>query len=259
MLFTHLRYRSGASSSAATQQHAALHRYTSDAALLRQHHEFVRSEAAADKPGSADNDRVAKLADEYWAHTFREFALADLSKYETGQIGLRWRTEAEVVAGKGQFVCGANGCDGTGGLHSYEVPFTYRERDVDKQTLVKVRLCGGCAPRLFYHQLQQQERLAAVGTAATSAAAGGTGSTAAMSDVLKGDERPGDDSRRRRDEGPDREHRPGHRHHRHHRSSHRRREASRSRERASLEPSDARGGRRRKRSGSVDSRKGSLK
>ena len=40
---------------------------------------------------------------------------------QDGKVGLRWRTEKEVVAGKGQFVCGARGCDVRQGLASFEV------------------------------------------------------------------------------------------------------------------------------------------
>lgn len=36
-------------------------------------------------------------------------------------MGLRWRTEQEVVVGKGQFACGAKGCDERRALASYEV------------------------------------------------------------------------------------------------------------------------------------------
>ena len=36
-------------------------------------------------------------------------------------VGMRWRTEKEVVVGKGQFICGAKGCDEKAGLCSYEV------------------------------------------------------------------------------------------------------------------------------------------
>lgn len=38
---------------------------------------------------------------------FREYAIADLSRYREGKVGLRWRTQCEVVSGRGQFVCGA--------------------------------------------------------------------------------------------------------------------------------------------------------
>ena len=37
-------------------------------------------------------------------------------------------------------------------LHSFEVPFTYKEEGVTKSELVKVNLCARCAPLLFYHK-----------------------------------------------------------------------------------------------------------
>lgn len=37
------------------------------------------------------------------------------------KVGLRWRTEQEVVKGKGQFICGAKGCDERRALASFEV------------------------------------------------------------------------------------------------------------------------------------------
>ena len=40
---------------------------------------------------------------------------------QEGKVGMRWRTEREVVAGKGQFICGAKGCSERRGLASFEV------------------------------------------------------------------------------------------------------------------------------------------
>ena len=54
-------------------------------------------------------------------------------------MGMRWRTEAEVTAGTGQFSCGARRCGERRGLASFEVPFAYSEAGVDKQALVKAR------------------------------------------------------------------------------------------------------------------------
>ncbi len=52
--------------------------------------------------------RVARY---YYDRLFREYAIADLSRAATtGQIGLRWRTQAEVISGRGQFTCAARGC-----------------------------------------------------------------------------------------------------------------------------------------------------
>ena len=54
------------------------------------------------------------------------------------KLGLRWRTEAEVVSGKGQFSCGARGCSEARGLATFEVPFGYTEAGARKEALVKV-------------------------------------------------------------------------------------------------------------------------
>lgn len=56
-------------------------------------------------------------------------------RYKDGQVGLRWRTEPEVVTGKGHFICGAKGCDETHKLSSYEVNFMYEEARQQKQVL----------------------------------------------------------------------------------------------------------------------------
>jgi hypothetical protein len=58
---------------------------------------------------------------------FKEYAIADLSRYRQGRVGLRWRTQREVVNGTGQFACGAKGCGERRGLASFEVPFAYQE------------------------------------------------------------------------------------------------------------------------------------
>lgn len=61
---------------------------------------------------------------------------------------MRWRTEREVIDGKGQFSCGNLHCDNTNTheLCSYEVPFRYKDLEGKVvSTLVKVRLCGPCA------------------------------------------------------------------------------------------------------------------
>lgn len=61
-------------------------------------------------------------------------------------MGMRWRTEAEVSAGTGQFSCGARKCGERRGLASFEVPFAYTEAGLDKQALVKVRpACAACS------------------------------------------------------------------------------------------------------------------
>ncbi len=73
-----------------------------------------------------------------------------MSRYKESKLGLRWRTQKEVVCGKGQFICGAKGCEATEGLCSYEVNFNYVEGGEHKQALIKLRVCPSCAFKLNY-------------------------------------------------------------------------------------------------------------
>ena len=57
---------------------------------------------------------------------------------QSGLYGLRWRTKAEVVEGRGQFSCGCKGCGQHQQLTSYELPFSYKEGGQQRQALVKV-------------------------------------------------------------------------------------------------------------------------
>jgi protein FRA10AC1 len=95
-----------------------------DESLLRSAYRFMPS--AADDDGSYE----AALAQRYYSKLFREYVIADLSRYTTGAVGLRWRTEQEVMRGKGQFICGARGCDFADNtqMSSYEVLFEYKVR-----------------------------------------------------------------------------------------------------------------------------------
>ena len=61
---------------------------------------------------------------------------------QEGKYGMRWRTNQEVVASKGQFICGAKSCDRMESLESFEVPFGYREDGQQKVALVKVIALG---------------------------------------------------------------------------------------------------------------------
>ncbi|CAL5340556.1 unnamed protein product [Camellia sinensis] len=58
------------------------------------------------------------------------------------KIGLRWRTEKEVVSGKGQFV-----------------NFSYFEAGENKQALVKLVTCERCAEKLLYKKMKEKEQL----------------------------------------------------------------------------------------------------
>lgn len=95
----------------------------------------------------------------YYAKLFKEYCLADMSQYKSGKIGLRWRTEKEVMSGKGQFICGNKHCDEKDGLASYEVNFCYFEAGENKQALVKLVACERCAWKLNYKRQKEKEQL----------------------------------------------------------------------------------------------------
>ena len=39
-----------------------------------------------------------RMAVKYYNKLFKEYCIADMSRYKTGQIGLRWRTQASAPA-----------------------------------------------------------------------------------------------------------------------------------------------------------------
>lgn len=110
--------------------------------VLQSQHKFLWG--ASDEVDSWEK----RLAKAYYDKLFKEYAVADLSRYRERKVALRWRTEKEVLVGKGQFVCGSRLCSGREGLISWEVNFAYVEAGVRRNALVKVRLCSGCSKKL---------------------------------------------------------------------------------------------------------------
>jgi hypothetical protein len=124
------------------------------------HHRFIRS---AEDDDDADDDWTKRVAKKYYDKLFKEYVLVHLGRYKQYQVATRWRTEKEVVSGKGQFSCGALDCSGstTNGkdaededlatsLTTWEVPFSYKEAGEHKEALVKCRLCPACSEKLLY-------------------------------------------------------------------------------------------------------------
>jgi len=151
----------------------------SDADALAQAYRFLptQTDAEAAAAEEAGPDRAAawraRLARAYYARLFREYAVADLTRAAAaagGLVGLRWRTQAEVVAGRGHLLCGARpACAVRSGLATFELPFEYEEGGEVRRALVKVRLCPAHGAALG------EARRAAVGRAAEAErrAAGG--------------------------------------------------------------------------------------
>ncbi|KAK0041344.1 protein FRA10AC1 [Biomphalaria pfeifferi] len=120
-----------------------------DADVIRENHQFLWDET--------DNSLSweKKLAKRYYDKLFKEYCIADLSRYKENKIGMRWRTEKEVIEGKGQFTCGNKKCNENeegGGLKSWEVNFGYLESGVKRNALVKLRLCPDCSYKLNYRK-----------------------------------------------------------------------------------------------------------
>eukprot|EP00040_Diaphanoeca_grandis_P011756 m.60288 g.60288 ORF g.60288 m.60288 type:complete len:289 (+) comp22821_c0_seq3:632-1498(+) len=114
--------------------------------ILADEHRFVWT--AQDE---SDMTWEKQQAHKYYNKLFKEYCLADLSKYKDNKIALRWRVEREVLEGKGHFSCGNLMCSRPQQLTSWEVKFTYSERGTVKSTLVKLRLCPKCSKKLNHH------------------------------------------------------------------------------------------------------------
>ncbi|XP_010257221.1 PREDICTED: protein FRA10AC1 homolog [Nelumbo nucifera] len=123
-----------------------------DQDTLREGYRFIRSEE-----DDMDTSWEQRLVKRYYDKLFKEYCLADMSQYKTGKIGLRWRTEKEVISGKGQFICGNKQCNEKDGLASYEVNFSYFEAGENKQALVKLVACERCAEKLVYKKRKEEQ------------------------------------------------------------------------------------------------------
>uniref|UniRef100_A0A0K2UHE6 Protein FRA10AC1like [Saccoglossus kowalevskii] n=1 Tax=Lepeophtheirus salmonis TaxID=72036 RepID=A0A0K2UHE6_LEPSM len=118
-----------------------------DMDVIQSHHRFIWKES---EEGEESLPWELALAKKYWDRLFKEYAICDLSRYLKNEIAMRWRTQKEVVQGKGQFSCASRKCTEGDGLRSWEVNFAYEEKKESKNALVKVRLCPDCSYKLNY-------------------------------------------------------------------------------------------------------------
>ena len=123
-----------------------------DKIILEICHRFLRDDEEDKKAMQGRDGWKVRMARIYDDQLYKEFAIADLTRYRRGELGLRWRTEEEVNSGKGQTICASTTCnkDDHKTLRSYEVPFEYSEAGEVKQELVKVMVCRKCAKKLFF-------------------------------------------------------------------------------------------------------------
>ncbi|KII64642.1 Protein FRA10AC1 [Thelohanellus kitauei] len=125
--------------------------FKTDRDVIRENFQFVWDEDD-DEP----TDWNKKLAKRYYDKLFKEYCIADLVQYKLNRIGLRWRTEAEVIKGKGQFMCGEKRCEIKEDLKTWEVPFDYVENSQRKSTLIKLRLCPICSLKLNFNNKRRE-------------------------------------------------------------------------------------------------------
>ncbi|CAO2817398.1 unnamed protein product [Amaranthus hypochondriacus] len=123
-----------------------------DRDTLKEGYRFIRTEE-----DDLDPSWEQRLVKRYYDKLFKEYCIADMSKYKSGKIGLRWRTENEVISGKGQFICGNKHCEEKTGLASFEVNFSYFEAGENKQALVKLVVCERCAEKLHYKRNRERK------------------------------------------------------------------------------------------------------
>ncbi|XP_033963477.1 protein FRA10AC1 isoform X2 [Pseudochaenichthys georgianus] len=64
--------------------------------VLRENHRFLWKDEDEE-----DMTWEKELARKYYDKLFKEYCIADLSRYKENKFGFRWRTEEEVVSGKG--------------------------------------------------------------------------------------------------------------------------------------------------------------
>ncbi|XP_048194632.1 protein FRA10AC1 isoform X2 [Perognathus longimembris pacificus] len=122
-----------------------------DLDVIRDNHRFLWNEE--DEMEMTWEKRLAK---KYYDKLFKEYCIADLSRYKENKFGFRWRVEKEVISGKGQFFCGNKHCDIKEGLKSWEVNFGYIEHGEKRNALVKLRLCQECSFKLNFHHRRKE-------------------------------------------------------------------------------------------------------
>eukprot|EP01054_Gregarina_sp_Poly1_P001688 Gregarina_sp_Poly_1__1687@NODE_1432_length_4160_cov_258_183728_g950_i0_p3_GENE_NODE_1432_length_4160_cov_258_183728_g950_i0NODE_1432_length_4160_cov_258_183728_g950_i0_p3_ORF_typecomplete_len222_score30_71Fra10Ac1/PF09725_9/8_5e02Fra10Ac1/PF09725_9/5_3e40ATS/PF15445_6/0_054_NODE_1432_length_4160_cov_258_183728_g950_i034944138 len=129
--------------------------FEDDFELLKKNLKFLYEDDGEDETDLSTSG--ARLALAYYKRLHKEYVLVDLSRYEAGQVGMRWRTEGELIRGKGQFECGSLSCSRWHNLESYELHFQYKEDGTAKEALVKARLCSKCVAKLHKAKERRSE------------------------------------------------------------------------------------------------------
>lgn len=121
-----------------------------DSDIIRENHKFLWADDETPETWEA------QLAKKYYDKLFKEYCICDLSRYKENKVALRWQIEAELISGKGQFICGSKHCSAGEGLRTWEVNFSYVEHGEKKSALVKLRLCPDCSYKLNYKHRRKE-------------------------------------------------------------------------------------------------------
>lgn len=160
--------------------------------VLKDNHKFLWSEA---DEAAVSTSWEARMAKKYYDKLFKEYCIIDLTYFKKNKVAMRWRTEAEVRTGKGQFTCGAKKCQVNADLTSWEVNFSYAENGERKNALVKVRLCRQCSEMLNYgSQRRKVEKKRALKRVKKCASSSADGSDKTVSSEEKSDNSKGESS-----------------------------------------------------------------
>ncbi|SBS79924.1 conserved protein, unknown function [Plasmodium ovale curtisi] len=102
--------------------------YVTDYDILKKQYKFIH-DASSEKN---------TLLQKYYNSICNKYVICDLSKYKETKvgvprgIGLRWRTEEEIIEGKGHIICASKKCNSTN-LKTYKFLFQYDEQGTQKQ------------------------------------------------------------------------------------------------------------------------------
>ncbi|XP_068146069.1 protein FRA10AC1 homolog [Drosophila tropicalis] len=137
----------------ATQAENESRKHKRDIDVIRENHRFLWED---DNLDSSSLSWEQRLALRYYKKLFKEYCIADLTRYKDNKIALRWRTKQEVVTGIGQFQCGSRHCSEKEDLRTWEVNFKYIEQGAPQNALVKIRLCPNHTQQLNYRTKKRE-------------------------------------------------------------------------------------------------------
>ena len=169
--------------------------------ILREQYKFVDDDDDDEGDGYGDGSsesgnrrrpknldkRTKQIVEQYNESLYREYVIAQFApssnsastsntnhsaqKEPARRMGLRWRTSEEVISGKGESICGVQGCMNTNTntnisidtptmnktLSLFELNFAYIENGKKKNALVKLVCCQTCTPLLREAQRRRKE------------------------------------------------------------------------------------------------------